>query len=62
METNDPSDRQNQSIYLICSLGQGCGHNLIAISGVGAAMAIKAALESGRVKGKVILYGTPAEG
>lgn len=44
------------------SLGQGCGHNLIAISGVGAAMAIKAALESGRVKGKVILYGTPAEG
>ncbi|KAG2183819.1 hypothetical protein INT44_008830 [Umbelopsis vinacea] len=42
-------------------LGQGCGHNLIAISGVGAAMALKAALESGRVKGKVILYGTPAE-
>jgi metal-dependent amidase/aminoacylase/carboxypeptidase family protein len=47
---------------LVSSLGQGCGHNLIAISGIGAAMAIKAALESGRVKGKVILYGTPAEG
>ncbi|KAH8550366.1 hypothetical protein BGW37DRAFT_499051 [Umbelopsis sp. PMI_123] len=42
-------------------LGQGCGHNLIAISGVGAALAIKAALENGQVKGKVILYGTPAE-
>ncbi|CAM0137698.1 hypothetical protein VKS41_000905 [Umbelopsis sp. WA50703] len=42
-------------------LGQGCGHNLIAISGVGAAMAIKAAMESGKVQGKVILYGTPAE-
>ncbi|GAB5588540.1 hypothetical protein Unana1_03440 [Umbelopsis nana] len=42
-------------------LGQGCGHNLIAISGVGAALAIKAAMESGKVKGKVILYGTPAE-
>ena len=48
--------------FWFSSLGQGCGHNLIAISGIGAAMAIKAALESGRVKGKVILYGTPAEG
>lgn len=54
--------RDYQVLIWDISLGQGCGHNLIAISGVGAAMAIKAALESGKVKGKVILYGTPAEG
>jgi metal-dependent amidase/aminoacylase/carboxypeptidase family protein len=43
-------------------LGQGCGHNLIAISGLAAAIGIKAALEQGEVSGKVVLFGTPAEG
>lgn len=43
-------------------LGQGCGHNLIAISGIAAALGIKAALEHGKVSGKVVLFGTPAEG
>lgn len=47
---------------IICSLGQGCGHNLIAISGLAAAIGIKAVLESGKASGKVILFGTPAEG
>ncbi|KAI9304147.1 hypothetical protein BJ944DRAFT_164137 [Cunninghamella echinulata] len=42
-------------------LGQGCGHNLIAISGIAAALGIKAALEHGKVSGKVVLFGTPAE-
>ncbi|CEP17154.1 hypothetical protein [Parasitella parasitica] len=42
-------------------LGQGCGHNLIAISGLATAIGIKAALESGKASGKVILFGTPAE-
>ncbi|KAI9310699.1 hypothetical protein BX666DRAFT_1869210 [Dichotomocladium elegans] len=42
-------------------LGQGCGHNLIAISGVAAAIGLKAVLESGKASGKVILFGTPAE-
>ncbi|SAM09593.1 hypothetical protein [Absidia glauca] len=42
-------------------LGQGCGHNLIAISGLAAAIGIKAALEQGEVSGKVVLFGTPAE-
>lgn len=44
------------------SLGQGCGHNLIAISGLATAVGIKAALESGKASGKVVLFGTPAEG
>ncbi|KAI8099281.1 uncharacterized protein BX664DRAFT_320915 [Halteromyces radiatus] len=42
-------------------LGQGCGHNLIAISGLAAAIGIKAAMENNKVEGKVILFGTPAE-
>ena len=40
----------------------GCGHNCIAISGVAAAIGVKAALESGKASGKVMLFGTPAEG
>ncbi|KAI9480873.1 MAG: hypothetical protein EXX96DRAFT_482370 [Benjaminiella poitrasii] len=42
-------------------LGQGCGHNLIAISGLATAIGIKAALDSGKASGKVVLFGTPAE-
>ncbi|KAI7887667.1 uncharacterized protein EV154DRAFT_539651 [Mucor mucedo] len=42
-------------------LGQGCGHNLIAISGLATAIGIKAAIESGKASGKVVLFGTPAE-
>ncbi|KAI8069357.1 hypothetical protein BC940DRAFT_325828 [Gongronella butleri] len=42
-------------------LGQGCGHNLIAISGVAVAIALKTLLERGKAKGKVILFGTPGE-
>ena len=40
-------------------IGHGCGHNIIAATSVGAALALKEAVrETG---GKVILYGTPAE-
>ncbi|ORX56794.1 hypothetical protein DM01DRAFT_253439 [Hesseltinella vesiculosa] len=42
-------------------LGQGCGHNLICISGIAVAMALKAALEQNKISGKVILFGTPGE-
>ncbi|RCH77546.1 hypothetical protein CU098_004463, partial [Rhizopus stolonifer] len=42
-------------------LGQGCGHNLIAISGLASAIGIQAALKSGKASGKVVLFGTPAE-
>ena len=38
-----------------------CGHNLIAIAGVGAGLAVKAALESGAINGTVVVLGTPAE-
>ncbi|KAI8137776.1 hypothetical protein BJV82DRAFT_674406 [Fennellomyces sp. T-0311] len=42
-------------------VGHGCGHNLIAISGVACAMAIKALLEKNLIQGSVVLFGTPAE-
>ncbi len=40
-------------------LGHACGHNLIAISGVATAIALKEALGDGN--GTVVLLGTPAE-
>ncbi|KAI8086578.1 uncharacterized protein BX664DRAFT_336189 [Halteromyces radiatus] len=43
------------------SIGQGCGHNLIAICGVAGAIGLKALLEKDVAKGRVVLFGTPAE-
>ncbi|MGH2633910.1 MAG: M20 family metallopeptidase [Tepidiformaceae bacterium] len=40
-------------------IGHACGHNLIAISGVATALALKAALGEGN--GTVVLLGSPAE-
>lgn len=42
-------------------IGHACGHNLIAVSGVGAALAIKSALLAHNVSGKVVLLGTPGK-
>ena len=40
-------------------LGHGCGHNLIAIAGIGAAIGLSEVVDEAR--GKVSLFGTPAE-
>jgi len=40
-------------------IGHACGHNLIATSGVGAAVALKAALDP--TQARVVILGTPAE-
>jgi hypothetical protein len=40
-------------------IGHACGHNLIAIGGVAAALGVRAALEKHDIKGTVILLGTP---
>lgn len=40
-------------------IGHACGHNLIAISGIAAALGVKAGLEPGR--GTVVVLGSPAE-
>ena len=40
-------------------IGHGCGHNLIAISNLGAGLGAKAAMES--LGGRLVVLGTPAE-
>ncbi|KAI9495260.1 hypothetical protein BDB00DRAFT_815357 [Zychaea mexicana] len=42
-------------------LGHACGHNIIAISGVANAMAMKALLDKGLASGTVVLFGCPSE-
>ncbi|KAJ1894301.1 hypothetical protein LPJ66_005270 [Kickxella alabastrina] len=42
-------------------IGHGCGHNLIAISGVAMFLALAAVMEACGLPGTVKLYGTPAE-
>jgi metal-dependent amidase/aminoacylase/carboxypeptidase family protein len=41
------------------NIGHACGHNLIAISGVAVACAIKYALQKFDIPGTVELLGTP---
>lgn len=41
--------------------GHGCGHNLFGTASMGAAVAIKEMIASGRLRGTVRFYGTPAE-
>ncbi|KAJ2000646.1 hypothetical protein GGI04_004065 [Coemansia thaxteri] len=42
-------------------IGHGCGHNLIAISGVAMLLAVSQVMEKCRIPGTVRLFGTPAE-
>jgi aminobenzoyl-glutamate utilization protein B len=41
--------------------GHGCGHNLFGVASLAAAIAIKDQIASGRVKGTIKFFGTPAE-
>ncbi|PKC58966.1 putative amidohydrolase [Rhizophagus irregularis] len=51
----------NSEYDALPEIGHACGHNLIAIGGVAAAIAIKAVFEKHEIPGKVKLFGTPAE-
>lgn len=51
----------NSEMDALKGIGHACGHNLIAVSGVGVALALKAAMETHRTPGRVILLGTPGE-
>jgi len=42
-------------------IGHACGHNLIAISGVAVACALKAAFEEHKISATIQLLGTPGE-
>ncbi len=41
--------------------GHGCGHNIFGAGSLGAAIAIKELIESGKLKGTVKFFGTPSE-
>jgi aminobenzoyl-glutamate utilization protein B len=41
--------------------GHGCGHNIIGTSGLGGAIAVKAAMEKADIPGTVKFFGCPAE-
>jgi aminobenzoyl-glutamate utilization protein B len=41
--------------------GHGCGHNLFGVACLGAAVAVKRAIDRGEVSGTVVYYGCPAE-
>lgn len=41
--------------------GHGCGHNLLGVGALGAAVAVKEAIERGEVSGTVVYLGCPAE-
>ena len=41
--------------------GHGCGHNLLGVAGLAAALAIKEAILSGKLIGTIRYYGCPAE-
>ncbi|KIJ53736.1 hypothetical protein M422DRAFT_58526 [Sphaerobolus stellatus SS14] len=51
----------NSEMDALPGIGHACGHNLIAIAGVGIAVSVKAALEKHGIPGEVVLLGTPAE-
>ena len=41
--------------------GQGCGHNLLGVGSLAAALAAKEAMQRGNIKGTIRYYGCPAE-
>ncbi|WWC93821.1 hypothetical protein V866_000657 [Kwoniella sp. B9012] len=51
----------NSEFDALPEVGHACGHNLIAVVGVAAAVGLKAALKACNIPGTVKLIGTPAE-
>ena len=41
--------------------GHGCGHNLLGVGALAAAIAVKELIEKGELSGTVVYFGTPAE-
>ena len=41
--------------------GHGCGHNLLGVGALGAALAVKEMIAAGHLSGTVVYFGTPAE-
>jgi len=52
----------NAEYDALVGIGHACGHNLIAIVSLGAALATAQVMKEHELGGKVVLFGTPAEG
>ena len=55
------ADAVNKSPLIPGANGHGCGHNLLGAGSLGAAIAIKNAIEAGILPGTVVFYGCPGE-
>ncbi|QRV88955.1 amidohydrolase family protein [Ceratobasidium sp. AG-Ba] len=51
----------NSEMDALPGVGHACGHNLIAVAGVAAALGLKDAMEKHNIPGKIVILGTPAE-
>ena len=51
----------NSEMDALPGVGHACGHNLIAISGVAVACALKDVLLKWNISGKIVLLGTPGK-
>jgi metal-dependent amidase/aminoacylase/carboxypeptidase family protein len=49
----------NSEMDALPGIGHACGHNLIAISGVAVACAVRYVLEEFNIPGSIVLLGTP---
>ena len=52
----------NAEYDALVGIGHACGHNLIAMVSLGAALATAQVMKEHELGGKVVLFGTPAEG
>jgi metal-dependent amidase/aminoacylase/carboxypeptidase family protein len=59
--TPEPPVDHRYLVDALKGIGHACGHNLIAIAGVAAAISTASALSASNTAGKVVLLGTPAE-
>ncbi|KAG9245789.1 hypothetical protein BJ878DRAFT_334588 [Calycina marina] len=59
--TPGPVISYNAEYDALAGIGHACGHNLIAIVSIGAALAAAAALTHFSLPGKVLIFGTPGE-
>jgi aminobenzoyl-glutamate utilization protein B len=53
--------KPERDVRIANAAGHGCGHNLFGAGSLGAALAIKDLIASGKIKGTIRFYGTPAE-
>ena len=51
----------NSEFDALRGMGHACGHNLIAVNGLGVAIALKAAMQEHQIPGKIVLLGTPGK-